>query len=1250
MKYNHFTNLFSQSITLRFGLVPQGKTLQHIQENGLLEQDAHRAESYIKMKKLIDEYHKRFIDRSLSDFKLNMEDKGKKDSLTEYFTYYQIGKKDDRQKADYEKIQSNLRVAIAKRLTGDEAYKRIDKKELIQEDLFNTEWMRKLSEDETALVEEFRKFTTYFGGYNENRRNMYTAEERSTAIAYRLVNDNLPKFVDNIKTFDIVAASPIANDFDKLYADMSQYLNVKDIREMFTLDYYNTLLTQPQISVYNAIIGGKALEDGTKIQGLNERINLYNQKHKDGKLPKFKFLFKQILSDREVLSWLPEAFEKDNEVLQTIESCYQDLTEMVLGDRNLKNLLVNIGSYDLHSIYLANDVQLTNISQRLFKDWNAINRAVMADLKATVKPTKKETESDYLDRLDKLAKKVDSFSIGYLNDCIDKSDLPVKTHIETYFAGLGAVDDEENQRANLFARIAIYHSDVESLLTTEYPEDANLAQDNGAVEKIKTLMDALKELQHFIKPLLGNGDEPDKDENFYGELDSLWQDLDQVTPLYNKVRNYMTRKPYSTEKIKLNFESPTLMAGWDLNKEEANHTVILRKNGLYYLGIMNKTSNKAFNVANLSTGGDCYEKMEYKSLKSRDISHKFFAAKHKNRYAPSDKIKAIKERGSYQKATKDNFSLSDCHAYIDFFKSSLKITDEWSMYNFNFSDTSSYGDIKDFYNELEEQAYKLTFRNVSVDYVDKLVEEGKLYLFQIYNKDFSPFSKGKPNLHTLYWQMLFDERNLADVVYKLNGQAEVFFRKASLQKTHPEHPAHQPIANKNPNNPKKTSLFEYDLIKDKRYTVDKFQFHVPITMNFKATGSNVINAQVYDYLKQTEDTYVIGLDRGERHLLYLSLIDPAGCIVKQFSLNEMVNEYKDVVRKTNYHTLLDARESERQKARQSWMTIQNIKELKEGYLSQVVHIISRLMVEYKAIVVLEDLNMGFKRGRQKVEKQVYQKFEKMLIDKLNYLVNKDLPADEDGGLLHAYQLTNKFDSFQRMGKQSGFLFYVPAWNTSKMDPTTGFVNLLDTHYETIAKSRVFFNKFKSIRYNAQAGWFEWKFDYNDFDKRAEGTRTDWTLCTYGERIVTFRNKDKNSEWDNKKVNLTEEFKKFFAENGIDIEGNLKEQIAERADKSFFEGLYNLLKLTLQMRNSITGTEEDYLISPVMNARGEFFDSRKSGQGLPENADANGAYNIALKGLWVLQQIRQSKDQKDVKLAISNKEWLQFAQQKPYLKD
>ena len=109
---------------------------------------------------------------------------------------------------------------------------------------------------------------------------------------------------------------------------------------------------------------------------------------------------------------------------------------------------------------------------------------------------------------------------------------------------------------------------------------------------------------------------------------------------------------------------------------------------------------------------------------------------------------------------------------------------------------------------------------------------------------------------------------------------------------------------------------------------------------------------------------------------------------EQFSLNEIEVEYNGEKYSTNYHDLLNVKENERKQARQSWQSIANIKDLKEGYLSQVIHKISELMVKYNAIVVLEDLNAGFMRGRQKVEKQVYQKFEKMLIDKLNYYVDK----------------------------------------------------------------------------------------------------------------------------------------------------------------------------------------------------------------------------------------------------------------------
>ena len=127
--------------------------------------------------------------------------------------------------------------------------------------------------------------------------------------------------------------------------------------------------------------------------------------------------------------------------------------------------------------------------------------------------------------------------------------------------------------------------------------------------------------------------------------------------------------------------------------------------------------------------------------------------------------------------------------------------------------------------------------------------------------------------------------------------------------------------------------------------------------------------------------------------------------------------------------------------------------------------------------------------------------------------------------------------------------------------------------------------------------------------------------------------------------MTSRIKALFAEYNIDLKGNLKEQICSQNDAAFYKGLLHLLHLTLQMRNSITGTDTDYLISPVMNAKGEFYDSRKCGKDLPENADANGAFNIARKGLWIIEQINKAADDElaRINLAISNKEWLRYAQ-------
>lgn len=1240
-----FTGLYPLSKTLRFELKPIGKTLEYIEKHGLLEQDQRRADNYIEVKEIIDRYHKHFIDESLNDFKLRYDDNGKKDSLEEYYFYYKLQNRDDRQKKDFEDVQKNLRKQIASQLKGKDKFKRIDKKELIKEDL----WEFVDDVNERNLIDEFKDFTTYFTGFHENRQNMYSDEAKSTAIAYRLIHENLPKFIDNISVFERVAATDIADCFAQIYSDFEEYLNVNNISEIFRLDYYTEILTQTQIDVYNLIIGGRS-EGDVKIKGLNEYINLYNQQQKDKsqRLPKLKPLFKQILSDRNAISWLPDSFENDNDLLEKLEECYQSYNETDNGKKSvflrLKELLLTIADCELVKLYVRNDLQLTDISQKMFGNYNVISNALYEDLKSnTPRKSKKETDESYEERLRDIIKKRDSFSIAEIDSSLQKTDVEdYKKSLCDYFANL-SVDDKGH---DIFDRIEKAYLEVKDLLNSPYPLDKNLAQEDTDIDKIKNLLESIKDLQKFVKPLCGKGNESDKDERFYGEFTTLYEELDKITPLYNMVRNYLTRKPYSTKKIKLNFENAQLLSGWDLNKESDNTCVILRKDGLYYLAIMNKKHNKVFEKNRLQTGVDCYEKMEYKLLPGANkmLPKVFFSKSRIHEFNPSEKLLSNYNNETHKKG--DKFNIHDCHELIDFFKSSIDRHEDWSKFGFNFSETKSYEDLSGFYREVEHQGYKISFCNVSVDYVNSLVDEGKIYLFQIYNKDFSAFSKGTPNLHTLYWKMLFDDNNLRDVVYKLNGQAEVFYRKSSVKHERPTYPANVPIDNKNSLREKKQSVFKYDLIKDRRYTVDKFQFHVPITMNFKSNGTEIINPLVNEHIKNSDNMHIIGIDRGERHLLYLSLIDMKGNIVHQYSLNNITNEYNE----TNYHDLLEKREAERDKERKSWKKIESIKELKEGYLSQVIHRIAELMVEYNAIVVLENLSDGFKRGRQKFEKSVYQKFEKMLIDKLNYLVDKKKAADDLGGVLKAYQLTNKFESFKKLGKQSGFLFYTQAWNTSKIDPVTGFVNLFDTRYENIAKAKSFFAKFDSIRYNADKNYFEFAFDYDNFTTKAEGTKTQWTVCTFGNRVISYRNPEKNSQWDYKEIVLTDEFKAFFENYGIDIYSDLQSEIERQDRKDFFEELLHLFRLTLQMRNSKTGTAVDYMQSPVADENGVFYNSNKCGKSLPENADANGAYNIARKGLMIIDKIKKSDNLNKINLTISNKEWLVFAQNKPYLKD
>jgi len=110
----------------------------------------------------------------------------------------------------------------------------------------------------------------------------------------------------------------------------------------------------------------------------------------------------------------------------------------------------------------------------------------------------------------------------------------------------------------------------------------------------------------------------------------------------------------------------------------------------------------------------------------------------------------------------------------------------------------------------------------------------------------------------------------------------------------------------------------------------------------------------------------------------------------------------------------------------------------------------------------------------------------------------------------------------------------------------------------------------------------------------------------------------------------------------------------------WESFRFVIDLIQQIRNSgdaAKGQDDNFLLSPVRNEHGEHFDSRnyqkQENPNLPKDADANGAYNIARKGIVMFEHTKQwIKDGKqkfekstDLDLFISDKEWDLWASDK-----
>lgn len=1377
--WDEFIGKYSLSKTLRFELKPVGKTFEWLKINNIFKKDLNIDKSYNQAKFYFDKLHQDFIREALSPENgvknINFDGfariyKENTSLIKKLKNEKKIKKEEEKKVQDAQDEISKQRSEIYKKITElfdkkaedwkkeykDKEIEKNGKKEKIkfsasdikrkgtkfltsagiikilkykfpaekESEFRQKEWPSLFIDDELNpgkkiyLFDSFDKFTTYLQKFQETRKNLYKNDGTSTAIATRIVS-NFERFLSNRFLFE------------EKYKDKINDIGLsKEETKIFEIDYYYNCLIQEGINEYNEIIGK-----------INKKTKEYRDKDKleKSELPLFVNLEKQILGevkkDRNFIE--VKGGKTEGEVfIERFQEFINENNQRILKAKELvKDFTAGSFQKDYPSIYLKK-----NVVNEIVNKW------FLNPIEFLLKLTGSKSEEKI--NLKKFTS-LDEFKNAILNPDLDGNIF--KSRFYKTKDDLEAPLEKEEGGNNWDKFLKIWQFEFDSLFKDKFEKDKNgkliqafwgytnelekeakeirsyLAQ-KGQIKVIKNYCDAALRINRMMRYFnLASKNIKDIPINlsteFYNRLDEYFSGF-EFNKYYDGIRNFVTKKPSDENKIKLNFESGSLLGGWDVSKEKDNLGLIFIKDNKYYLCVLKKENSKLFDYyidekrdndkqkkkkndlkkeILAKDNEEYYLKMNYWQIADsvKDIFNlvlmpdgnvkRFTKKEQKNKYWPEE-IKNIKEKGSYKGK---EVKREDLIKFIDYFRKCALVY--WSKFNLNLLPPEEYQTFKEFTAHINLQGYKISFDKIKASYIGKHLKEGNLYLFEISNKDFSKKQNSNKNIHTYYWEQIFSKRNLEALEHpliRLNGEAEIFYREAL--KINEEQ--RKPVILKRLDAEKTAKRGDKIVYHYQRYLEPKYLFHCPITLN-AGKSSVAFRSELNSFIKDNLDKInIIGIDRGEKNLLYYCVINQNQEILDYGSLNEINN--------VNYFEKLVEREKQRQLERQSWEPVVKIKDLKQGYLSYAVRKICDLIIKYNAIVVLEDLSRRFKQNRGGIERVVYQQFEKALIDKLNYLIFKD-NRDEfsPGGVLGGYQLTAPFTSFGDIEKtkQTGVLFYTNAEYTSQTDPLTGFrKNVYVSNYAPQEKIKELINNIKEFGWSEEEGGYFIKYNPSDFVKNwGKCFSKDWTIWTKVPRIIRWK-EPTSSYWSYKKVDLNEEFEDLLKKYNFEIKAKdiltyLKKRIDEN-DKSltekkefdgkqrnFYERFIFLFNLILQVRNTfslslkIDKSENkikeidygiDFFASPVkpffttiglrkigVEEGGEIKKDNMEEQIAYENladfknkfikykqeekfdSDGVGAYNIARKGLMIFESIKDNPNKP--KLYISKEDWDKF---------
>ncbi len=1367
--FDQFTGKYQLSKTLRFELKPVGKTESFLKKNKVFEKDKTIDDSYNQAKFYFDTLHQKFINSAFTSNKirfLNFSDlaifltekrqeilslrkqlnearktKNKTDGFQKKINDLEKGI-NERKKGFYKDARALLdseadkwkKSYIGKKLEDGEVIKFGKKKnekdekqnergvdfltsarvlqilkyefpESKEQEFIDRGWPSLFVEEKENpskkryIFDSFDKFSGYLAKFQETRKNIYADNGITTALATRIVG-NFEIFLANKEVFE-------SNKYKQNYKEIG-FLRI----DIFEINNYKNYLLQEDIEAikgsekesnsYNKIIGAfnKAIKEYRDKKESEAKQNK-NINFKKTDYPLFKSLEKQILGkvekEKQLIEKTKDKTEEEVFVERFKEFIKMNEERFAVAKEFMNKFFSDAFASEYEKIYIKNS-SINTISRRWFVEdgYNFEKNLPQASKNQkegdVVKVKKFITLADVKNAVESLEDNPFKQLYYDKDKKTGKSALESEAPLWEQFLNIwqyefgGLFKDKEKENGEIIKGYDSCLKDAQRLVS--FSKERKLEE----IAKVKNYADASLRIFQMMKYIALS----DKDlsaqsgisTNFYAELDKYSKDF-QFNKYYDALRNFVTKKPFDEDKIKLNFEkTPPILKGFS----KQYHSYLLKKDDdagkdEFYLGILK--SGEINEMLEIEEKSD-YLYFPATQLKFQNLVNPAFESRFGYVYSEqTDEKRAIADAQTFIK-----------ERYLKKYPDLKRLIEK------------QFFSKREFAKEASQVCVEIYSRNSFIpldkSQIEKKHENGELYLFKISSKDWGIGKKvnSLKNIHTLYFEQLFNVDNLKNPVLKISGGSEIFLREETKEiKNKKDH-----IITKNKQ--KDITQFLKDKFNTEKYVYDryikiKYFLHLSTVINYQERkppqerdklkgfigAFNKSVRQELATLARQEKINVIGIDRGEKHLAYYSVVNQKGEILDQGSLNE--------INGVNYHQKLIEREKERAINRKSWEPVAKIKDLKKGYISQVVRKISDLVIEHNAIVVMEDLNMRFKQIRGGIERSIYQQLEKQLIDKFGYLIFKDRNPQEIGGALKGYQLSAPFVSFEKMGKQTGIIFYTQADYTSITDPLTGFrknvyiSNSLPVEQTKKSNKRTLkdeIQKFKVIGWDNEKQSYFFKYDPKDFaseEYKDDVLSQEWIIYANAPRIR--REKDSKGYWDYQPVNLNHKFDELFKIWGFknkqtkDILKEIKEKETngelggakkfDGKEKSFWHSFIYLFNLILQLRNSFSlqiqtkdGKIEkikdavDFIASPVEPFFATAAENKEKGvlsqahfdnfakkiiskdkeRILKEfNADANGAYNIARKGIIILQKIKENYEKPD--LYISKSDWDKFTQ-------